>query len=94
MVSTLSYKILFLLVNAYTLSPTTHASESTLLEVVCSKVKNADFCLHVFGSYPSVRTADLPELGTLAIDKARDKAAATKHDIVWRLSGPVLITNN
>ncbi|KZV14576.1 invertase inhibitor [Dorcoceras hygrometricum] len=82
MVSPLNYRIIFLLVNGFLL-PMAHAT-STILEEVCHKVVDIDFCLNVFGSDPATRTASLPQLGQLAIAKATDKASTTRTDIKAR----------
>ncbi|XP_073035381.1 uncharacterized protein [Primulina eburnea] len=84
MASSLNYKIIFLLVINLYLFVTTNATP-TLLEKVCDKTRDIAFCLNVFGADPATRTASLPELGQIAIDKATDKASKTRSDINKRL---------
>ncbi|XP_073294611.1 pectinesterase inhibitor-like [Primulina huaijiensis] len=83
MAFSLNYKMFFLFVHGY-LFVTTHAAAPTLLEKVCKKTVDIDFCLNVFGSDPATRTASLPGLAQIAIDKATDKAMKTRTDTKTR----------
>ncbi|XP_073121165.1 pectinesterase inhibitor-like [Henckelia pumila] len=78
-----NHNITFILViNGY-LFVMTNATP-TLLETVCSKTTDIEFCLNVFGSDPATRTASLRGLAQIAIDKATEKAMKTRTDVEKR----------